>query len=214
MPEALRTLVGGLAHELNNMLYVIQGYSDILLEDLAAQPKHQSLAAEIQTANQKAQAIVSALGLLADPPPGGDCNAPYALLKEFAKRRLSNLPPGIVLRHRGDPEPPPLCVDAAAFHALLENLLREGLSFVGDADGVIEFRFGRQEDAGAPCLWMQAQHSTAARQEGAEPTDAAWTASPASITDAAANAHAIAKACATRTRMACRITFDAGCASD
>lgn len=143
---ALRTLVGGLTHELSNALYVIQGYSEMLEDDLRGESAHQALLEEIRTANAKAQALATAFDAIADPGPEGDCTAPYALLKEFAKRLIGRLPECISLRHGCTGSLPTLCLRAASFHALLDALTQSGLDFLAAEGGVIELRLIEMPD--------------------------------------------------------------------
>ena len=63
--EALGTLAGGVAHDLNNVLGVVVGYSELLLDDLeASNPLRQGIET-IMTGGQKAAAIVQDLLTLA-----------------------------------------------------------------------------------------------------------------------------------------------------
>jgi PAS domain S-box-containing protein len=59
--EALGTLAGGVAHDLNNVLGIVVGYSELLLDDLGESSSARSEAMEIQKAGQRAAAIVQDL---------------------------------------------------------------------------------------------------------------------------------------------------------
>ena len=63
--EALGTLAGGVAHDLNNVLGVVVGYSELLLYDLASSSSAKSKATEILKGGQRAAAIVQDLLTLA-----------------------------------------------------------------------------------------------------------------------------------------------------
>ena len=63
--EALGTLAGGVAHDLNNVLGVVVGYSELLLYSPDVSSSTKSKAAEILRAGQKAAAIVQDLLTLA-----------------------------------------------------------------------------------------------------------------------------------------------------
>ncbi len=63
--EALGTLAGGVAHDLNNVLGIVVGYSELLLDDLDESSSARSEAMEILKGGQKAAAIVQDLLTLA-----------------------------------------------------------------------------------------------------------------------------------------------------
>lgn len=51
--EAIATLAGGMAHDVNNLLSVVQGYAELLREQLADRPDGQELLDEVLTAVQR-----------------------------------------------------------------------------------------------------------------------------------------------------------------
>ena len=63
--EALGTLAGGVAHDLNNVLGIVVGYSELLLDDLDESSSARSEAGEILKGGQRAAAIVQDLLTLA-----------------------------------------------------------------------------------------------------------------------------------------------------
>lgn len=63
--EALGTLAGGVAHDLNNILGAIVGYPDLLLMDMAADNPLRQPIQTIQTSGQRATAVVQDLLTLA-----------------------------------------------------------------------------------------------------------------------------------------------------
>jgi signal transduction histidine kinase/ActR/RegA family two-component response regulator len=63
--EALGTLAGGVAHDLNNVLGIVVGYSELLLDDLDESSSARAEATEILKAGQRAAAIVQDLLTLA-----------------------------------------------------------------------------------------------------------------------------------------------------
>lgn len=63
--EALGTLAGGVAHDLNNVLGIVVGYSELLVDDLEESGTARSKAMEILKGGQKAGAIVQDLLTLA-----------------------------------------------------------------------------------------------------------------------------------------------------
>jgi CheY-like chemotaxis protein len=63
--EALGTLAGGVAHDLNNVLGIVMGYSELLLNDLDESSSARSKATDILKGGQRAAAIVQDLLTLA-----------------------------------------------------------------------------------------------------------------------------------------------------
>ena len=63
--EALGTLAGGVAHDLNNVLGIVVGYSELLLGDLDESSSARPKAMEILKGGQRAAAIIQDLLTLA-----------------------------------------------------------------------------------------------------------------------------------------------------
>src|SRR5580704_12639164 len=59
--EAIGTLAGGVAHDFNNLLMVIAGYSSVLNEALAGEPKLRGHVEQIQKASERAAALTRQL---------------------------------------------------------------------------------------------------------------------------------------------------------
>ena len=59
--EAIGTLAGGVAHDFNNLLMVIAGYSSVLNEALAGEPKLHGQVEQIQKASERAAALTRQL---------------------------------------------------------------------------------------------------------------------------------------------------------
>ncbi len=58
--ESLGTLAGGIAHDFNNLLTVISGYSTLLMDGLAENPRLHPAAEQIHKAGQRAVALTQA----------------------------------------------------------------------------------------------------------------------------------------------------------
>lgn len=56
--EAIGRLAGGVAHDFNNILAAINGYTEFLIEDLSDRPAEQKFAKKIMSATEQARALV------------------------------------------------------------------------------------------------------------------------------------------------------------
>ncbi len=95
---ALTRLAAGVAHDLNNLLTVVNGYSDILLQDLAPGDPSRPLAAEILQAGERAADLTRQLLAFS----GRQVLAPRVLdlnrvVADAEARLRSLLPPGVRL---------------------------------------------------------------------------------------------------------------------
>jgi nitrogen-specific signal transduction histidine kinase len=59
--EAIGTLAGGVAHDFNNILMVISGYSQVLIDALAKEPKLRSHVEQMQRAGERAASLTRQL---------------------------------------------------------------------------------------------------------------------------------------------------------
>jgi PAS domain S-box-containing protein len=117
--EAIGTLAGGVAHDLNNILSGLVGYPDILLMDLPADSPHRQAVEVIKSSGERAAAIVQDLLTLArrgvDQREAVDFNA---IIREFLEspenRHIHNLHPRVT--YRVDLAPAPLTLTGSKVH--------------------------------------------------------------------------------------------------
>jgi signal transduction histidine kinase len=121
--EAVGVLAGGVAHEFNNMLTVIEGNVELALTDLdASDPERQALATVVSTA-QRAAALTRQLLAFSRrqvlQPRELDLNA---LLANLANMLQPVLGPGVQLQLDPAPGIKPVLADAGAIEQVLMNL--------------------------------------------------------------------------------------------
>ncbi len=121
--EAVGRLAGGVAHEFNNLLVVINGYSEMLLDDPQLPPAARDALAEIRKAGERAASLTRQLlafgcrQLLA--PVVLDLNALLAGLEELLRRLMG---PGVAVAFLPDPGLGPVRADPSQLEQVVLNL--------------------------------------------------------------------------------------------
>ena len=94
--EVAAALAGSVAHDLGNLLTVVLGNAELLVEELAQQPELAEFAALILSASQRGTELTGRLDRFARriPEPAAPVDT-AAMLAHFARRIEPGLPPGI-----------------------------------------------------------------------------------------------------------------------
>jgi PAS domain S-box-containing protein len=129
--EALGLLAGGVAHDLNNVLGVIVGYSELLLHWEDASGTIRPKLEEILKGGQRAAAIVEDLLALARRGvPGRDVVSLNRIIADLFKlpefQRLSSFHPSVKFRHDLDPDLPNISGSPVHLGKTLFNLVSNG----------------------------------------------------------------------------------------
>ncbi|HEV7265130.1 MAG TPA: ATP-binding protein [Falsiroseomonas sp.] len=121
--DAAAALAGSVAHDLGNMLTVVLGNAELLVEALADQPELSEFAALILDAAQHGSELTGRLYRFARhiPPPAVPIDT-AAELASFARRLAATLPPGVVLETEVAPDLRRLLLPASALNAALDEL--------------------------------------------------------------------------------------------
>jgi len=121
--ESIGRLAGGVAHDLNNLLSPIIGYSEMLLEDLPGTDPRKGQMKEIVRAGSRAQDLVRQLLAVCRKQPlqfqAMDINA---LLQDFEKLLRRTLREDITLQWELDPSLPHIHGDTGQLEQVIMNL--------------------------------------------------------------------------------------------
>jgi PAS domain S-box-containing protein len=121
--EAVGQLASGVAHDFNNILMVINGYSQMLLEAPDVSSDQAKLLKEIHTAGERAGKLTNQLLAFSRKQPmrlvASDLNE---IVRDVAKMLRRLIGENITLRMNMAPNVPPVLVDAGMIQQILLNL--------------------------------------------------------------------------------------------
>jgi signal transduction histidine kinase len=127
--EPAAALAGAVAHDLGNMLTVVLGNAELLVEGLADRPELLEFAALILGAAQRGTELTARLDRFARPlrPATGATDVGTAL-QAFGRRLAYSLPPEIRLDLEIAPDLPPIALAEPALVGVLDELVSNALA--------------------------------------------------------------------------------------
>jgi PAS domain S-box-containing protein len=141
--ESVGRLAGGVAHDFNNMLNVILGHTELLLEDLPADSALQAGLAEIWKAALHSADLTRQLLAFARKqtiaPRVLDLNETIEALLRMMRRLIGE---DIDLTWKPGQDLEPLCIDPAQVHQLLANLMVNARDAIGHEHGRVTIETG------------------------------------------------------------------------
>jgi PAS domain S-box-containing protein len=121
--EAIGTLAGGVAHDFNNLLMVIAGYSSVLNEALAGEPKLRGQVEQIQKASERAAALTRQLLAFSRKqtiqPVALNLNSAVSGVEKLLRRLIGE---NIVILTQLEPEIGAVMADAGQIEQVILNL--------------------------------------------------------------------------------------------
>ena len=137
--EAMGTLAGGVAHDFNNILSAIIGYSELAALEVLKETKVEANLKEVLRACQRAKELVKQI--LAFSRKSEEELKPVEIkliVKEALKLLRASLPTTIEIRQQIDTELGIVEADPTQIHQLLMNLCTNSAAAMGDDGGVLE----------------------------------------------------------------------------
>ncbi|WP_421880082.1 ATP-binding protein [Pacificispira sp.] len=140
--ETMGALAGGMAHDFNNVLTPILGYSEMLMEDFEPGTQSHEDAEAIFRGAQRARRMVEQI--LAFSRRGDtDASIPFnidTLIRGSVKFMSASIPASIEMSVDIVPDIPMLVGDPGKFDQVLMNLITNAYHAIGDREGRIDIR--------------------------------------------------------------------------
>lgn len=136
--EAIGTLAGGIAHEFNNSLTAVLGFSELALKALSKDHKVRRHLDQIIAAGRKSRDLVHQL--LTFSQQGRHLKRPlslHILVKESLKLLRPLVPSWVTLHERIHVPIPPVSADSSQMHQLLLNLVENALRAMQKTGGTL-----------------------------------------------------------------------------
>lgn len=138
---AVATLAGGMAHEFNNCLTAIMGFSDLALPLLVPDSRAHGHVQQVVLASRRARDLVTQMLMFGRQPDG--TKQPVSLdilLKETLRMVRGRLPNGISLREWISGATHPVFADPTQIHQVCVKLLGHAERAMSETGGVLEVR--------------------------------------------------------------------------
>lgn len=137
--EAIGTLAGGIAHDFNNVLFPIQGYAEMCLNELPKDdPKHEMVQEILQAASRAKELIDQILTFSRQGETKNQIVSFQLIVKEALKLLRSTIPTSIVIRQNIMSQCRPVFADPTNLHQVVMNLCTNAFHAVQKKGGTIE----------------------------------------------------------------------------
>jgi signal transduction histidine kinase len=153
--EAAAALAGSVAHDLGNMLTVMLGNAELLVEGLASHPELTELAELILGAALRGTELAARLDRFARRIPEADGQTDTAVeLARFIERLAPGLPPGIHLDSFFDPDLHRVALPPVALAVALEELANNAVAALGGKGELRLIATNRSAAEGERRVWI------------------------------------------------------------
>lgn len=144
--EAIGTLAGGIAHEFNNSLTAVLGFSELALPLVPADSKAHRHIQQVITAGRKSRELVHQL--LTFSQQSDQVRRPlslHSLVKESLKLLRPTIPSWIELRERIAGSTRPISADMTQMHQMILNLVENAFHAMRKTGGILELQLQDKE---------------------------------------------------------------------
>ncbi|MBF0286242.1 MAG: response regulator [SAR324 cluster bacterium] len=136
--DSLGTLAGGIAHEFNNILSIIRGYGDILLQKLPEDSTEKSYMENVHTASRRAVDLTKQILTFSRMEhQKNDVHYIQPLIKEVLKMMRATLPVTIEIQEDIDSNCAPILADPSQIHQVLVNLFTNAFHAMEETGGLL-----------------------------------------------------------------------------
>jgi PAS domain S-box-containing protein len=144
--EAIGTFVGGIAHELNNGLTAVLGFSELALPLIPADSKTHRHIRQVITAAKKSRELTQQLMAFGGQNDQGRCPLfLHSLAKESLRLLRPTIPLWIEFRAQIAHATNPISAHAVQMHELIFNLVKHGLHAMQKTGGVLDVQLQNRE---------------------------------------------------------------------
>ena len=144
--EAIGTFAGGIAHELNNGLTAVLGFSELALPLIPAEAKSHRHVRQVITAAQKSRELIQQLLAFGGQNDQGRCPLLFhSLAKESLRFLRPTIPLWIELRTQIAHATNPISANAMQMHEMIFHLVDHAVRAMQRTGGILEVQLRNQE---------------------------------------------------------------------
>ena len=144
--EAIGTLAGGIAHEFNNSLTAVLGFSELALPLIPAESKAHRHIEQVVAAGRKSRELVHQLLTFSQhSDPVRRPLSLHSLVKESLKLLRPTIPSWVELRERIAVSTRPISADTTQMHQLILNLVENALHAMRQSGGLLDIQLVDKE---------------------------------------------------------------------
>ncbi|HJY84953.1 MAG TPA: PAS domain S-box protein [Candidatus Binatia bacterium] len=144
--EALGTLAGGVAHDFNNILSAIMGFTELATDEVPESTVVRRNLEEVLKASRRAKGLVQQILTFSRPSqPKSEPIQLHLTIEEVLMFLRASLPPTIEIRHQLDKTAGPVAISTSQLQQVLTNLCVNAIGALGEKGGVLEVRLQRVE---------------------------------------------------------------------
>ena len=144
--EALGTLAGGVAHDFNNILSSIMGFTELATDEVPEGTLARRNLEEVLKASRRAKTLVQQILIFSRPSQQTrQSTQPQPIIEEVLTFLRASLSPTIEIHSHLDQTAEPVAISATQLQQVLTNLCANAIQALGERGGVVEIRLQRTD---------------------------------------------------------------------